>query len=153
MANTYHQIYLQAVFRVKYQKAMINKLWENQLFAVIGNLINESNAKTIIVNGIEDHVHCFFALKPVMSVAELMKTVKAKSSKYVNDNNLTPHRFEWQEGYGVFSYRQRDVDTIYHYIKNQEEHHKIKSFNEEYKETLMEFCVQYDTRYLFRDPI
>ena len=77
---------------------MINKLWKNQLFDVIGNLINESNAKTIIVNGIEDHVHCFFALKPVMSVAELMKTVKAKSSKYVNDNNLTPHRFEWQEG-------------------------------------------------------
>jgi REP-associated tyrosine transposase len=88
-----------------------------------------------------------------MSVADLMKIVKAKSSKYVNDSNLTSHRFEWQEGYGAFSYRQRDVDTIYHYIKNQEEHHKIKSFNEEYLETLTEFCVQYDSRYLFRHPM
>ena len=132
---------------------MISNSWKNQLFAVIGNLINQSNAKTIIVNGTEDHVHCFFGLKPVMSVAELMKIVKAKSSKYVNDSDLTPHRFEWQEGYGAFSYRQRDVDTIYHYIKNQEEHRKIKSFNEEYTEILMEFCVQYDSRYLFRHPM
>jgi REP element-mobilizing transposase RayT len=153
MANTYHQIYLQTVFAVKYRKAMINNLWKDQLFAVIGNLINKSNAKTIIVNGTEDHVHCFFGLKPAMSVAELMKTVKAKSSKYVNDNNLTPSRFEWQEGYGVFSYRQRDVDTIYNYIKNQEEHHKIKSFHEEYIEALTEFHIQYDSRYLFEDPL
>ena len=131
---------------------MINNLWKDQLFAVIGNLINESNAKTIIVNGVEDHVHCFFGLKPVMSVSELMKTVKAKSSKYVNDKNLTPHRFEWQDGYGVFSYRQRDVDTIYHYIRNQEEHHKAKSFNEEYIDTLTEFYIQHDSRYVFHDP-
>jgi len=153
MANTYHQIYLQTVFAVKYRKAMISNLWKDQLFAVIGNLVNESNAKTIIINGTMDHIHCFFGLKPIMSVAELMKAVKAKSSKYVNDNNLTPHRFEWQEGYGVFSYRQRDVDTIYHYIKNQEEHHRIKSFHEEYIESLTEFQIQYDNRYLFHDPL
>ena len=63
MANTYHQIYLQAIFAVKYRKAMISNLWKDQLFAVIGNLINESNAKTIIGNGTEDHVHCFFGTK------------------------------------------------------------------------------------------
>ena len=90
MANTYHQIYLQTVFAVKYRKAVIDKAWKNKLFAVIGNLINETNCKTIIVNGVEDHVHCFFGLKPVVSVSELMKTVKAKSSKYINDHSLTP---------------------------------------------------------------
>jgi putative transposase len=153
MANTYHQIYLQTVFPVKYRHAQINKIWKDQLFAVMGNLINESNAKTIIVNGTADHVHCFFGLKPVMSVAELMKIVKAKSSKYVNDHNLTPRRFEWQEGYGVFSYHHRDVDTIYHYIKDQEEHHKKKSFHEEYIEALIEFNVPFDSRCLFYDPI
>jgi putative transposase len=107
MANTYHQIYLQTIFAVKYRKAIINKSWKSNFFAVIGNLINETNCKTIIVNGVEDHVHCFIGLKPVVSVSELMKTVKAKSSKYINDHKLTTGRFEWQEGYGVFSYRQK----------------------------------------------
>ena len=96
MANTYHQIYLQTVFAVKYRKAIIDKTWEGQLFGVIGNLINEANCKTIIVNGVEDHVHCLIGLRPVVSVSELMKTVKAKSSKYINDQSLTASRFEWQ---------------------------------------------------------
>ena len=136
MGNTYHKIYLQTVFAVKYRKAVINKAWKEKLFAVIGNLIIETNCKTIIVNGVEDHVHCFIGLKPVVSVSELMKTVKAKSSKYINDRSLTPTRFEWQEGYGVFSYRQSDVDTIYKYIQNQEEHHKKQTFREEYLDLL-----------------
>ena len=102
MANTYHQIYLQTVFAVKYRNAVLDKSWRSQIFGVIGNLINETNCKTILVNGVEDHVHCFLGLRPVVSVSELMKTVKAKSSKYVNDNRLTLERFEWQEGYGYF---------------------------------------------------
>ena len=153
MANTYHQIYLQTVFAVKYRKAVIDKSWRSQLCGVIGNLINEAKCKTIIVNGVEDHVHCFLGLKPVVSVSELMKAVKAKSSKYINDYKLTPERFEWQEGYGVFSYRQNDVDTIYKYVQNQEEHHKILTFREEYLDLLTEFRVEYDEQYIFQDMI
>ena len=89
MANTYHQIYLQTVFAVKYRNAVIDKDWRPKLLGVIGNLINETNCKTIIVNGVEDHMHCFLGLRPVVSVSELMKTVKAKSSKYINDHQLT----------------------------------------------------------------
>ena len=107
MANTYHQIYLQAVFAVKYRAAVLDKEWRSTVQGVIGNLINETGCKTIIVNGVEDHMHCFLGLRPAVSVSELMKIVKAKSSKYINDNSLTANRFEWQEGYGVFSYRQR----------------------------------------------
>src|SRR6188472_3704419 len=132
MANTYHQIYLQTVFAVKYRNAVIDKSWKSQLCGVIGNLINETKCKTIIVNGVEDHVHCLLGLRPVVSVSELMKTVKAKSSKYINDNSLTPERFEWQVGYGVFSYRQNEVDMIYRYIQNQEEHHRTQAFRAEY---------------------
>src|ERR1700712_269279 len=128
MANTYHQIYLQTVFAVKYRAAVIEKDWQQHLFAVIGNLINETNCKTIIVNGVEDHVHCFLGLRPVVSVSELMKTVKAKSSKYINDHSLTPERFEWQEGYGVFSYGQSQINKVYQYVLNQEEHHKKQTF-------------------------
>ena len=153
MANTYHQIYLQTVFAVKYRKARIQKSWKEKLFGVIGNLINETGCKTIIVNGVEDHVHCFIGLKPVVSVSELMKTVKAKSSKYINDHSLTPSRFEWQEGYGVFSYGQSQVDRVYKYILNQETHHKKQTFREEYQKFLKYFKVEYDERYVFQEMI
>jgi REP element-mobilizing transposase RayT len=153
MANTYRQIYIQTVFAVKYRRALIHKSWKEKLFGVIGNLINEADCKTIIVNGVEDHVHCFIGLKPVVSVSELMKTVKAKSSKYVNDNKLTESRFEWQEGYGVFSYSQSQVDHVYNYILNQEEHHKKQTFRDEYLGFLKSFKVEYDERYIFQDLI
>ncbi len=151
MANTYHQIYLQTIFAVKHRNAVIKDEWKGQLFAVIGNLINETNCKTIIINGTKDHVHCFFGLKPVVAVSELMKTVKAKSSKYINDHALTPEKFEWQEGYGVFSYGQSGVDAVYKYIQNQEEHHKKQSFKEEYLNFLKKYRIEYDEQYLFQE--
>ncbi len=153
MANTYHQIYLQTVFAVKYRNAVIDSSWKAQLFGVIGNLINENNCKTIIVNGVEDHVHCFLGLKPVVAVSELMKAVKAKSSKYINDHNLTADRFEWQEGYGVFSYGQSQIDTIHKYIQNQEEHHREQTFRDEYLGLLKEFKVAYDEHYIFKELV
>ena len=153
MANTYHQIYLQIVFAVKYRAAVIGKDWREKLFAVIGNLINEANCKTIIVNGVEDHVHCFVGLKPVVPVSELMKTVKAKSSKFINDHSLTPARFEWQEGYGVFSYSQSQAERVYKYIQNQEAHHKRQTFMEEYLEFLKKFKIEFDEQYIFHELI
>ena len=153
MANTYHQIYLQFVFAVKYRNAVIKKEWKPELLGVIGNLINEANCKTIIVNGVEDHVHCFVGLRPVIAVSELMKTVKAKSSKYINDHLLTPQRFEWQEGYGVFSYHQSMMDTVYKYIQNQEDHHKRQTFREEYVDFLHKFEIAYDEQYIFQELV
>jgi putative transposase len=153
MANTYHQVYLQFVFAVKYREAIIEKSWRPTLQGVIGNLINETGCKTILVNGIEDHIHCFAGLKPVVSCSELMKTVKAKSSKYINDHQLTKHRFEWQEGFGVFSYGHSQINQVYNYIANQEKHHKKQTFREEYVEFLEKFEVPYDMRYVFEDLI
>ena len=151
MANSYHQIYIQTVFAVKNRYAMIEKEWKGQLFGVIGNLISETSCKTIIVNGVADHVHCLVGLRPVISVSELTKIVKAKSSRYINDNSLTPERFEWQEGYGVFSYSQSHIDKVYKYILNQEEHHKNQSFKDEYRGLLRNFKIDYDEQYIFRD--
>jgi REP element-mobilizing transposase RayT len=153
MANTYHQVYIQAVFAVKYREAVISKEWKSILMGVIGNLINETGCNTIIINGVEDHVHCFLGLKPVVSISELMKTVKAKSSKYINDHQLTKSRFEWQEGYGVFSYSHSQVDTVYKYIANQEEHHNKQTFKEEYLAFLEKFEVPFDERYIFEHLI
>ncbi len=153
MANTYHQMYIQAVFAVKYRKAVLHKDWRKDIFAVIGNLINETGCKTIIVNGVEDHVHCFLGLKPTVSISELMKTVKAKSSKYINDNNFLLDRFEWQVGYGAFSYSQSHINRVYKYIENQEEHHRKKSFKEEYLKYLDEYKIPFEEQYVFEDLI
>lgn len=153
MANTYHQVYIQCVFGVKFRDAVLKTEWRPTLFGVIGNLINETGCKTIIVNGTEGHIHCFLGLKPFVSIAELLKAIKAKSSKYVNDHQLTSHRFEWQDGYGVFSYSHSQIDQVYKYIANQEVYHKKVSFREEYLDFLDKFQVPYDERYVFQELI
>ncbi len=152
MANTYHQIYLHFVFTIKYRNAIIQKNWSHTFFGVIGNLINESGGKTIIVNGVEDHVHCFAGLKPVACVSELVKYVKARSSKYINDRGLTPGRFEWQKGYGVFSYGQSQITQVYRYIENQEAHHRKQTFWEEYEDLLRKFGIEFEDRFVFQEP-
>jgi REP element-mobilizing transposase RayT len=153
MANTYNKVYIQAVFAVKYRAAVLDKAWRDNVFAVMGNLINETGCNTIIVNGVEDHVHCFFSMKPSISISELMKIVKAKSSKYINENDFLKHRFEWQRGFGSFSYNQSQVDMIYNYIKNQEKHHAKTPFKKEYKAVLDEFEIPYEDQYLFEELI
>jgi putative transposase len=151
MANTYHQIYIQVVFAVKYRESVIADDLKATLFGIIGNLVNETGCKTIIVNGVEDHVHCFLGLKPIVSISELMKTVKAKSSKYINDQKLTISRFEWQEGYGAFSYSQSQVASVYKYVANQEQHHKKQTFKQEYLDFLDKFNVPFEERYVFEE--
>lgn len=153
MPNTYHQMYIQAVFAVKYREAVIEKVWKEELFAVIGNLINETECNTILVNGVEDHVHCFFGLIPKVSVSDVMKNAKAKSSKWVNESGLLKHRFEWQKGFGAFSYSHSHIDRVFKYIQNQEAHHKKETFKEEYEKMLKAFGVEYDEKYLFEDLI
>ena len=101
MANTYHQLYIQCVFAVKYRNAVIDKSWRPQLMAVMGNLINETGCHHLIVNGVEDHVHCFFKLMPNIEISDVMQSVKAKSSKWVNESGLLSERFEWQRGFGA----------------------------------------------------
>ncbi|MEG0849128.1 MAG: IS200/IS605 family transposase [Flavobacterium sp.] len=153
MSNTFHQVYIQAVFAVKYREALITVECKSKILGVIGNLINGTGCKTIIVNGTEDHVHCFFGLKPTVSISELMKIVKGKSSKYINDNQLTISRFEWQEGYGAFSYSQSHIDAVYKYIKNQEEHHKKQNFKDEYFSFLEKFNVKFEQKHVFQNLI
>jgi REP-associated tyrosine transposase len=153
MSNTYHQVYIQVVFAVKYREAVITNEYKSKILAVIGNLINETGCKTIIVNGTEDHVHCLLGLKPTVSISELMKIVKGRSSKYINDHHLTKSRFEWQEGYGAFSYSQSHIDAVFKYIEKQEEHHKKQSFKDEYVTFLDKFNIPFDKKFVFENLI
>jgi putative transposase len=149
MANTYHQVYVHSVFAVKFRNAIIGNAWKKDFFSVIGNLLNETGCKTYIVNGVEDHVHCLFGLNPAISISDVMRSVKAKSSKWVNESARLQNRFEWQKGFGAFSYSHSQIDTIFKYIQNQEEHHKKRSFSDEYLELLTKFEVEHNKKYLF----
>jgi len=151
MANTYTQIYIHTVFAAKYHDATIPDEHKNVIQGVIGNLITETGCKTLIVNGTRDHIHCFLGIKPAIAISEIMKNVKALSSKYINEHNLTKSRFEWQEGFGAFSYGHSQINSVTQYIQNQEEHHRKHTFREEYLELLKKFDVEFDERYIFKE--
>lgn len=152
MANTYHQIYIHAIFAVKYRRAFIGRDWNSKLFAVIGNLINETGCKTLTVNGTQDHVHCLIQMKPDISISDVMKNAKSKSSKWINESKFLDNRFEWQPGFGAFSCNKGQISGITNYIRNQEEHHRQITFREEYLKILEENDIPYDDRYIFNDP-
>ena len=153
MPNTYSQLYIQTVFAVKYRRAVIEKPWRADLMAVMGNLINETGCKNIIVNGVEDHVHCFFSLKVNLSISDVMQSVKAKSSKWINESEHLASRFEWQRGFGAFSYSKSAVESVYRYIERQEANHKTETFKEEYTKQLKAFEIDFDEHYFFEDLI
>lgn len=152
MANTYSSFFVQTIFAVKYRNALIQKEWKSEFFSIIGNLINETDCKVFIVNGVSDHVHCLFGFKPIHSISKVMQSVKGKSSKWLNESNHLKSRFEWQDGFGAFTYSHGQVNQVYKYIKNQEIHHKKVSFSEEYEKMLIKYHVDYKEQYIFKDP-
>ncbi len=153
MANTYSQIHIQTIFAVKYRQAMIDMAWKDELCSVIGNLINEAGCQSLIVNGVEDHVHCFFTMPPSVSISDVMQSAKAKSSKWLNETGYLEHRFEWQRGFGAFSYTKSHKENVIKYVKNQEEHHKQIKFIDEYTQLLKQNDIDYDDAYIFVEPI
>ncbi|MDD2986545.1 IS200/IS605 family transposase [Flavobacterium sp.] len=153
MANTYTQIYIQFVFAVKYREGIIHDLFKEELYQYIGGIIKNKNHKLLAINGVKDHLHLFIGMKPTQSISELMQDIKGSSSKWINDKNFLKVKFEWQEGYGAFSYSKSHVDAVIKYIGNQEQHHKTKSFHEEYLGFLKAFEIEYDKRYVFKEPI
>ncbi|WP_340106388.1 IS200/IS605 family transposase [Rhodohalobacter sp. 8-1] len=153
MANTYFQNYVHTTFPVKYRRAKIQSEWRQTLFGVMGNLINDSGCKTIIVNGVEDHVHCFFGFSPIVCISDVMRSVKAKSSKWINQSELLTHRFEWQPGFGSFTLGHSHVEKTFRYIQNQGKHHQKMTFKEEYLMFLKKFEIDYDDQYIFTELI
>ena len=152
MANTYTQIHIQSVFAVKYRAGLIHGDWKERLNQYITGIIQAHGHKLLAINGMPDHLRAFFGMRPAQSLADLMQDIKGSSSKWINDNKLTKRHFEWQSGYGAFSYRKRDVPEIIHYVRNQEIHHMKKSFLDEYVELLNDFGIEYDERYIFKEP-
>jgi len=149
MPGTFSQIYIQVVFAVKGRENLIVKSRKDDLHKYIAGIIKGKGQKSIIVNGMPDHIHAFIGLKPSMAVSDLVRDIKNNSSKWINDNKFIKGKFMWQEGYGVFSYSHSHIESVYNYILNQEEHHKIKTFREEYLEFLDKFEIEHDEKYMF----
>jgi len=152
LSNTYSQIHIQCVFAVKYRKAMIDKSIKDRIHQYISGIVNGEGHKLLAINSMPDHLHLFFGMRPTQSLSDLMKHVKGESSEWINKQNLTPVKFRWQEGYGAFSYSKSQIDNVVNYILNQEEHHRNKTFIEEYKEFLEKFEIDYKEEYLFKEP-
>jgi len=132
MAGTYSQIYIQVVFAVKGRENLIHKSWRDELHKYISGIITAKQQKSIIVNGVSDHVHCFIGLKPGMAISDLVRDIKNNSSKFINEKGFVKGKFQWQEGYGAFSYAYSQIEKVYNYILNQETHHQKKTFKNEY---------------------
>jgi putative transposase len=149
MANTYTQVYIHIVFAVQGRQSLIPANQKEELFKYITGIVKNRNQKLIAINGMRDHVHVFVGMKPNIALSDLVRDIKAGSSGFINEKKWLRGKFHWQEGFGAFSYSYTDIDRVARYIQNQEEHHRTKTFHEEYLSVLNEYAVQYDNQYLF----
>ena len=151
MANTYTQIHIQAVFAVRKRIGLIQKEWEDELYKYITGIIQNHTHRLLAINGMPDHLHVFFGMRPTQSLSDLMQDIKGNSSIWINERNFIKGHFEWQQGYGAFSYSKWDVAKIIAYVQRQKIHHAKETFLEEYQDLLVEFGVEYDERYIFKE--
>ncbi len=149
MPNTYSQIYLQFVFAVKQRQSLIPKEHKEELHKYITGIVQNRKAKMIAVHCMPDHAHLFVGFKPVLSISDFVKEVKVASNEFINDKRWMKHHFNWQEGYGVFSYGHSQIDAVAKYVMNQEQHHQKKTFRQEYLAFLDKFQIPFEEQYLF----
>lgn len=148
MANTYTQIYLQLVFTPTRGNIIPGKHKE-ELQKYTTGIIQKRKHKLLAINFMPDHVHIFIGYQPSHPLPDLLRDIKANTSKFINENKWMPGKFEWQDGYGAFSYAHSQLDDVIKYINTQEGHHKKSSFKEEYLKLLQKFNIDYDDKYLF----
>ncbi len=151
MANTYTQIHIQFVFAVRFRNSTIQNSWKDELYKYITGIVQNHNHKMLSINGVTDHLHILIGMRPTQSISDLMQDVKGSSSKWINEKRFSRTRFEWQDGYGAFSYGKSQIKDVIAYIENQEKHHKKTTFKEEYLEFLKKFEIDFDERYIFKE--
>jgi putative transposase len=147
--GVFTQLYIHLVFSPKYRQRLLIKEIRSELFSYISGIITNRGNKSIIINGVEDHIHILYGANPNDKVSNLVGCIKRESSSFINGKNWFRGKFHWQDGYGAFSYGKSQLDTIYRYIANQENHHKSKSFKEEYTDFLNKYEIKYDSKFLF----
>jgi len=151
MANTYTHMYIQFVFAVQNRMSMIQASWKSELFIYMTGIIQNNKHKLIAINGMPNHVHVFIGNKPHQLIPDLMQDIKGSLSFWINKKGFITGKFSWQNSYGAFSYSQSHIDRVAKYIRDQEQHHKKKTFKEEYLDFLNKYNVEYDEPYVLKD--
>jgi REP element-mobilizing transposase RayT len=149
MANTYTQLNMHVVFAVKGRENILTEKIRPEIFRYISGILTNIDQFSLAVNGYKDHVHIFFEMQPTKSLSDIVRIVKANSSKWINENKIIKGHFSWQQGYGGFSYSRSQRHNVINYILNQEEHHNKKTFHEEYLDLLKSFEIDFDEQYVF----
>jgi putative transposase len=150
VANTFSQVYIQTVFAVEGRLSLIKPEFKEGLYKYITGIVKNQSQKLISINGMPDHIHILIGLRPAMALADLVREIKADSTNHINKNKWVHGRFNWQEGYGAFSYGHSQLDTIIRYIQNQEQHHRRRSFKYEYLKLLRKYDIAFDDKYVFK---
>ncbi len=151
MPNTYTQLYIHCVFAVKFREALLNSEWDQRLRLYITAIVQNNKHKMIAINNMPDHMHMFIGFNPEQSLSKLIQLVKGDSSEWINKERLTQKKFNWQSGYGAFSYSKSQISRVAGYIENQQAHHSRKTFLHEYTTMLKNFAVDYDEKYIFKE--
>ncbi|KAF2339236.1 IS200/IS605 family transposase [Flavobacterium tistrianum] len=151
MANTDSQLYVQIIFAVKGRQNLISKKWKDEIYKYITGIITNQKQKLIAINRMPDHIHILVGIKPNVSLSDLVRDIKSSSSKFINEQKWINGKFEWQTGFGAFSYGHSQLANVIKYIENQEEHHKTKTFKEEYIVFLKLFNIDFKNEYIFDD--
>jgi REP element-mobilizing transposase RayT len=149
MADVFSQIYIQTVFAVKNRQALILPAWEDELHKYITGIVQHRGHKLLAIGGMPDHIHLFFSLKPAEAIADLVREVKKASNEFIKEKKFTPFAFDWQAGYGAFSYSRSHMDAVCKYILNQKEHHAKRNFEEEFMKILQDFDVEIGKKQMF----
>ncbi len=149
MANTYTQILLHIVYATKFRKAFIRRDWKNDLEKYVTGIVQNHKHKLLAIGTMPDHIHILIGYDVNQKIPDLVENIKTSSTLWINENNLSPFRFAWQKGYGVFSHSRSQLDRIAKYVLNQEEHHKKKLFKDEYLKLLRDNDVLFNDKYLF----
>lgn len=149
MSGTFTQIYIQIIFAVKDRESLIKSSWEEELYKYITGIVQNKGQKMLAINGISNHIHILIGMRPYCCLSDLVREIKKSTSQLIKDKKFTKNKFQWQEGYGSFSYSHSSVDRVIKYILNQKEHHKKETFKEEYINFLQKFNVEYKDEYLF----
>ena len=146
--NTYTQILYQIIFAPKNHEKTLIDVNRHELYKYICGILKNKKCHLYRIGGVSDHIHILTHLHPVVSLASIVKDIKIASTVFIKNNNLFPMFSGWQDGYGGFTYSFKDKDKLIDYVKNQEEHHKTKSFREEFIEILNEHGIEFDEKYL-----
>jgi putative transposase len=145
--STYTQILYQIVFSTKYRERTMIKKDRPELFRYISGVLKKKNCHLYRVNGVEDHLHIVSHIHPSVALADLVKDIKLSATSMIKEKNIFPNFVGWQDGYGAFTYQIQAKNKLIEYVKNQEEHHLVKTFEEEYRSLLKEHKIEFEERF------